>query len=172
MAEKYPLAELLRVRSLREEKMANEVSRCRLLVAEAEAMVEQRKRELVDYIAWRVGREEELYAQVMEQAIQRKELDELKLTIQILREKELNYEERIREAEKAVADALEALESAQRDHRAAIKARQKLDEHYGMWAQEVAKAVEYGLEKEMEDFPQILKRTDSIDEVKDFIIEH
>ena len=95
----------------------------------------------------------------MQQAIQRKELDDLKQNIQILRDKETDYEQRIIAAENGVKEAESALEAALAEHRAAIKACQKLDEHKEIWAQEVAKEIEYNQEKEMEDF-----RTKDLDE--------
>ena len=149
---RYPLEDLLRVRNFREDNAANELTRRRRAVEQAEQLVQQRKRELEEYIQWRINREEELYREVMQKPVQLKALDDLKQDIQLLREKEHLYEERIREAEKAVVQAKEALDQAQADYQAAVRDRQKIDEHKGIWAQETAKINEANQEKELEDF--------------------
>src|SRR5690606_14716604 len=96
---KYPLEDLLRVRRFREDERANELTRRRKAVAEAEEQLERRKQELRDYVDWRIRREKELYDEVLRQEIAVKQLDDLKLNIQILRENELAYQERIKQAE-------------------------------------------------------------------------
>lgn len=149
---KYPLEDLLRVRNFREDNAANELTKRRREVEQAEELVQQRKQELADYIQWRIKREEELYNQVMQKPVQLKDLDDLKQDIQLLREKEHLYEDRIREAEKALADARQALEDAHAQYQAAVRDRQKIDEHKDLWAQETAKINEANAEKELEDF--------------------
>ena len=149
---KYPLEDLLRVRNFREDNAANELTRRRREVEQAEQLVQQRKKELEEYIQWRIKREEELYQEVMQKPVQLKDLDDLKQDIQLLREKEHLYEDRIREAEKALADARQALDDAHAQYQAAVRDRQKIDEHKDLWAQETAKINEANAEKELEDF--------------------
>lgn len=149
---KYPLEDLLRVRNFREDNAANELTKRRREVEQAEELVQQRKQELADYIQWRIKREEELYNVVMQKPVQLKDLDDLKQDIQLLREKEHLYEDRIREAEKALADARQALDDANAQYQAAVRDRQKIDEHKDLWAQETAKINEANAEKELEDF--------------------
>ena len=117
---KYPLEDLLRVRNFREDNAANELTKRRRAVEAAEDLVKQRKRELEEYIQWRIQREEELYREVMQKPVQLKELDDLKQDIQLLREKESLYEERIREAENGVVQAKEALVLVQCDGQDAV----------------------------------------------------
>ena len=152
MSAKYPLKDLLRVRNFREDNAAKELTRCRAEVKKAEELLQQQKQELADYIKWRILREEEMYQEVMEKKVQLKELDDLKQDIQMLREKEFAYEERIRDSEQALQAAKEALEQAHQGYQKAVKDRQKIDEHKGMWAQETAKISEANQEKELEDF--------------------
>lgn len=149
---KYPLEALLGVRKFREDGAANEVTRCRRAVEEARELVEQRKRELQEYTEWRVKREAELYAEIMDQAIHVGELDDLKLKIQMLRDKELTLEDRIKEAERGVEAAQENLEKSIAQHRIAVRDREKIDEHKELWNQDQAKAAEAAAELEMEDF--------------------
>lgn len=152
MATKYPLEDLRRIRTFREETAANDVIRCRRLVEQAAKLLEERKKQLAEYIEWRIAREEAMYQEIMQQLIQRKDLDELKVNIQILRDKELTYRERVVQAEKELAEAQATWQAAVATHQAAVKARQKLDEHKEMWAREVERELEFKQEIELEDF--------------------
>ena len=115
---KYPLEDLLRVRNFREDNAASELTKRRTEVEEAKQLLEQRKQELADYTQWRIQREEELYQEVMEQKVQLKTLDDLKMDIQMLREKEAVYQQRIVDAQQALKAAEQALEQAHQQHRA------------------------------------------------------
>jgi type III secretion protein O len=149
----YILEDLLRVRKFREDAAAAELTRCRKLVAEAEEQVELRKRELQEYVQWRLKREEEMYREVMQKPIHLNDLEDLKVSIQILRDDELKYEERIITAEKQLNEARQELEQAQAAYRQAVKDREKLEEHKEMWLEEEQKLQEAQAEKEIEDIP-------------------
>ncbi|MBI1247960.1 hypothetical protein GC197_08990 [bacterium] len=149
---KYPLQDLLRVRNFREENAANALTVKRRELEQAEQLVAQRKKELEDYIQWRINRESEMYQEVMKKSIHLQALDDLKQDIQILRDKQNIYEDQITKAEKALQEAQQALEQARVHHLQAVKDRKKIDEHKELWAQEVAKISESNQEKELEDF--------------------
>lgn len=160
---RYPLEDLLRVRKFREDERAQELTRKRGEVEDAVQLVAKRKQELVDYTAWRINREKELYDEVMMREIEVKDLDALKLNIQILRENELAYAERIKEAEKALEAARQALAAAQAAYMKAVRDKGKIEEHKGWWAQEEAKEAEANAEKELEDFRVRTPETDESD---------
>ena len=149
---RYLLQDLLNVRGRREDAAHDRVMASRKLLEQAELEVVRRKQERVDYIAWRIQREEELYQQIMNHLVQIRNLDDLKIDIQLLREKESVYEQRILEAEKGVADAKDALHNAEAELRKASRDKRKLEEHKDMWTQELAKEAEMGADKETEDF--------------------
>ena len=149
---KYELQDLLNVRKIREDNAAAEVTLRRQLVAEAEQNVVRRKQELQDYIQWRIQREQELYDSVMQQEVHLNDLEELKLDVQILRDKEHAYKEKIIEAEKQLKDAQDNLETAKQKYTEAVRNREKLDEHKKIWTEEAEKEQEFEAEKEMEDF--------------------
>lgn len=149
----YILEDLLRVRKFREDAAAAEMTRCRKLVAEAEELVGQRKKELKEYVQWRLQREEEMYQEVMQKSIHLNDLEDLKTNIQILRDDELKYEERIITAEKQLGEARQRLEQARAAYRQAVKNREKLEEHKALWLEEEQKAAEAQAEKEAEDIP-------------------
>ena len=152
MSSTYPLEDLLRVRKFREEAAASEVTKCRIAVEQAAQLLVDRQQALKEYIEWRIGREKELYEEILRQEIQLRKLDDLKLEIQQLRDRESVYEDQIHEAEKGLQQAQEALEGARAAYHEAYKNVEKIDEHKEIWAQEERKLSEEFEEKELEDF--------------------
>lgn len=152
MAIRYPLEDLLRVRRLREEDRQNGVTQARQGVERAAQGVEDAKKRLAEYAAWRVEREAQLYAEVMHREIAVRDLDELKVKIQLLRDQELAHAQGVRDAEKALAAARDALAAARAAHAQAVKETRKIQEHREWWTAEALREAEMGQEKELEDF--------------------
>ncbi len=149
---KYPLQDLLRVRLFREDAAQAEVTSARRKVQAAQELIEQRQQELADYIKQREQQEKQLWDDIIDQDVQMRDLDDLKLKIQIIRDKQTSYEEAVEQAKRDLLAAEEALEQAQADYSLAAKERRKIDEHKDIWAQEEAQRCEAEAEKEMEDF--------------------
>lgn len=149
---RYVLEDLLRVRQFREDAAANAVVQQRGRVTYAEQELAGRRRELTEFAAWRARQEESLYQQVMHKQILRKDLDDLKAALQELQLQELARQQKIMDAERALDEARKALQAAQQAHTAAVKAREKLNEHKAIWLQDALKEAEDLQEKEVEDF--------------------
>lgn len=149
---KYPLQDLLRVRLFREENAQAEVTKKRAELEQAEEAVKEREQELAEYIKYRETREEELYDDIMKKPVQLRNLDDLKVDIQILREKQGLYEQKVDEAKQERVTAEEKLEETRRAYLLSVKERQKIDEHKEIWTQEMDKVREADAEKELEDF--------------------
>ena len=149
---KYPLEELLRVRLHREDVAQSAVVACREKVRQAEHELQNRKNELAEYIDYRQQREEALYQEIMEQEVQMRDLDDLKVNISLLQQKQFEFEDLVQAAKRELEEAEAELAQAQAVYAATVKERQKIDEHKAVWAQEDAKHREAELEKEMEDF--------------------
>ena len=126
--------------------------RSRVAVTEAEAAVVARKKDLQEYIAWRIAEENRLYDKVMKQMVQRQKLDDLLTDVQLLRGKESEFRERILQAEKALEDAKKKLVEDTAAHQEAMRKCEKLEEHKKMWLVEMEALQEQAVEKEMEDF--------------------
>src|SRR5262245_12935107 len=132
---RYPLEDLLRVRRFREDNAARELTARRRELEQTEEALRQRRQEAADYRTWRIRREDELYQEIMRQAIQRQDLDDLKLKIDSLRAEEINLQERILQAERDVVAAREALEQAHAAWIASVRDREKITEHKAEWTQ-------------------------------------
>ncbi len=149
---RYPLQDLLRVRRFREDNASAELTAQRKRVVEAEELVEQRKKEVVDFHAWRLRREDELYAEIVKQQVHRNDLDDLRAKIEGLRAEELAKEEQARQAETALTTARELLVKRHAAWMQATRDREKISEHREQWMQEEARESENHAEKELEDF--------------------
>lgn len=106
----YALKDLLRVRELRKQTAETAVTKARQAVKEAQALVKQRQKELKDYQEWRPKQEQRLFDAVMQKQVKRSNLDDIKGEIAILREKELDFVERVKEAQSQVEAANQTLQ--------------------------------------------------------------
>ncbi|HVJ84346.1 MAG TPA: YscO family type III secretion system apparatus protein [Caulifigura sp.] len=152
MPARYPLQDLLRVRQFRENNASSVLTAQRKRVVEAEQLVEQRKKEVVEFHNWRLNREEELFAEIVKQQVHRNDLDELRAKIDGLRAEELALEQKVLDAETALKSARELLVKAHAAYLQATRDREKITEHREQWMQEEARESENNAEKELEDF--------------------
>lgn len=149
---RYPLHDLLRVRQYREDNASQAVMRRRKQVAEAEEEVRQRTKEAEEFHEWRLKREDELYAELMNKKVHRQDIDDLKLKIEGLRAEEVAKKEKILEAERHLEASRKALQEAQAALVTAQRDRQKITEHKELWLQEAARESESRQDKELEEF--------------------
>jgi exonuclease VII small subunit len=146
------LKDLLRIRHMREDAAASQCTSERKRVAAAEESLQSRQKAAADFHAWRLRREDELYAEVVRQPVHRGDLDELRSHIDHLRAEELALEAQVHEAEKHLKECQDALAKAHLAWQQAIRDREKISEHREQWVQEEARERETLAEKELEDF--------------------
>ena len=149
---KYVLEDLLRVRRVREDAAARQMAQRKATLVELNNELEIRKRELAEYQRWRLHREAELYAELLEQAIHRRDLDTLHHRLQKLRADENSCQARVTEMSERIQKEEEALEVDRQEYFKAYRSRDKLDQHKSLWIRDARKAQELADEKESEDF--------------------
>jgi type III secretion protein O len=149
---KYVLQPLLTVRRFREDAAANATIAQRGKVAAAEAELAKRRAALAEYDAWRIRREEELWQSIIGRQVQNKDIDNLKLDLQIVWAGQVERQEAVFEGEKSLEEAREKLAEAIVAHRKAMRSREKLDMHKDMWRDAKLKEAEYAADIELEDF--------------------
>jgi type III secretion protein O len=149
---KYLLEPLLKVRRFREDAAANAMVAQRRKVAAAEEELARRRGELAEYVVWRAAREEELWRSVIGRTVANADLDDLKLDLRILQAGHNERQEAVFGAEKSLEEERARLVEAVDAHRRALRSREKLDLHRGLWKDERARAIEYAAELELEDF--------------------
>ena len=149
---KYPLQRLLRLRFIREDKAAAEVTRRKQLLAEAKLEKIRCEKELADYREWRIEEEKRLFDAIKGKEISQKELDAYKHELLKLRGKEVQLEERIFEAQKQIDRCEQNLQDARDAYLGAVKERKKIEEHRSRWVEIEKLRQEREEEKELEEF--------------------
>lgn len=152
MKNKYPLADLLRVRLLREDKALEEITIAQRKLDDAIRYLKEQEDTLKSFKRFRQSEEIRLYNSIMKQIVKQEKVDEVKAEVARLRLEELAYIEKVKQAEKDLEQAKQNLEQAKIDYQNAIKSRQKIDEHKAIWKEAALKEEEFNVEKEMEDF--------------------
>lgn len=145
----------MRVREHRETAAGNAVKAKRNLLDEARRLLKEKEKALADYRKWRIQKEESLYGEVKDQNISLKELDDLKLKIVLLREKETELEHEILKAEQARDKAEDELSQAMSAYRKAIREKKKIEEHREKWLEEASLEEERERDKELEEYQKM-----------------
>lgn len=158
---KYPLAAMLSTRKIREDRAARESRQARAAVEEAKEAAAAAYEKWRAHREWRPGEERRLFESVRGEILSRTELDGHVGDIEALRAAELRLEEAYRAAEQAVTAAEAEAEKARVRHAAAIRDREKIDEHRKLWQREEDKRLEMAEEAELEDFPSPGARDES-----------
>lgn len=148
----YPLERLLQVRKFREDAAAAEIARCVHALEDAKQALVQHQKELEAYIAWRLKEEDTLFKEIQNKEISLSEVETYKQTLLSLRGKEVQYEERILEAEKHIEDCKVALEQARKARLLAMRERAKIEEHGERWQDEQRLLAERAEDLELEEF--------------------
>ena len=163
---KYVLQDLLNIRNMREDDAAQAVTVAKYKVEEAARAIEDKIKEKEDYVIWRKKREIELYDGIKGKKVKLQDLDDLKNRVYMLRQRDLAFEKAIDDAKRAKVEAEKAVEDAIAKHKAAIKERQKIEEHKKIWLDEKLAEENEKQEKEAEDFTK-RKDEDELDEDDD-----
>lgn len=148
----YPLQDMVRVRSHREEQASQAVTRARRLLEEARAVVLRLQKELDDYRTWRVHEERRLLDSLMRRLLKLGEISDVRQTIVHLREREFEMIDAVKQAEAAVTKAEVQLEECRGKHIKAVRDLEKLLEHRLVWLSERALEQEMAEDLELEDF--------------------
>lgn len=147
----YILQDLYKVRELRERDAHNAVIRMRYQVEEATKEVSRCEKELIDFRNWRLKEEDRLYDEIMEEEIKVAKIKEIKAGIAKLRDQELDYQNKLQEAEKSLEEAKDRLEQAKLRHQKTIRELEKLNEHKVRFEREWKKEQERLNDLQMEE---------------------
>jgi hypothetical protein len=161
---RYPLHDMVFVREHREEKASLAVKTARRLVREAELALAEKEKTLAEFSAWRVAEEERLIQSIMRRPVKLGDINDMRLEISGMRERELDYIDQVRKAEGELDRAKEELEKARQAHRKAQQDLEKLVEHRIEWQREQFVENERLADLELEDFigpktPELIPET-------------
>lgn len=146
------LAELYRIKQLRENDALIEVRKRRYRVEDCARTKDQKATELADYRQWRPAREDELFADLRRKPVVLQAVDDYKAALGLLRERENGLVDQLNQAEKNLASAKSDLTSAEASHAAALRAREKFAEFLAIQRREVQRLKDYREDLELEEF--------------------
>lgn len=122
------LSDLLRIKIYREEKAEMAFTRARQLLLQADEILDLARSSLQEYKRECEHKEREMYADLCTRLVFLRELDEVTLDIQLMKEQTALHEQEVEEAKEARHAAVERVNQARQDHRDAVRIREKFTE--------------------------------------------
>lgn len=147
------LDSLLEIKKFRENSAHNELQNRRRIQEERARDLERSQDDLRQYHAFRERREVELFEEIRGKLVTLRELDDQKMQIHFLREKEANMEGRVLEAENALNKAKDGVDEARRLHQEASRTVEKYRTFIDIQRQAERREAERREELELEEHP-------------------
>jgi type III secretion protein O len=122
------LTDLLRIKVFREEKAELALARARQFLVQADMTLDTTRRTLQEYLRDCERKERDMYADLCTRLVFLKEINEVTLDIELMKEQTARHEQDVEEAKEARNTAAEQLEQAKQDHRDAVRMREKFTE--------------------------------------------
>ena len=138
----YALQSLLRIRAMREDRAAGEMTAARQVVAAAQETLAARRRDLAQYEATREERRDRIFETVIGRAVTLDQLDLAKEGVARIDEEGILKADNVRQAEAKLHESEAAETVAREKFNLATKNRMKIDEHKAVWLDEERKEEE------------------------------
>lgn len=122
------LTDLLRIKIYREEKAELALARARQFLVQADEALDEARRSLQNHKRESERKEREMYADLCTRLVFLRELDDVTLDMQLMKEQTARHEQAVKEAKEARDIAAERLDQAKQDHRDAVRMREKFSE--------------------------------------------
>lgn len=148
----YALQPLLRIRTLREDRAAGELTAARQALAAAEEALAARERELAEFESTKEERRDRIYAAVIGRAVSRDQLDMVTEGVARIDEEGTLKADNVTRADAERRKCEKGVATARVNLNVATKNRMKIDEHRAVWLADEARAEEARAEGELEDF--------------------
>ena len=148
----YALQPLLVIRETREDRARGELTAARRAVAEAEAALAARRRELADWQDTKDARRDRIYSAIIGRTVSRDQIDLAQEGVARIDEEGALKADNVKRAEAERQTRQAAAETARSAFALAMKNRMKIDEHRAVWLAEDARIAEARAEGELEDF--------------------
>ena len=148
----YALQSMLRIRAMREDRAATELTAARREVSRAQERLSQRKRDLEEYEATKEARRDRIYEAVIGRAVSMEDLDLAREGVARIDEEGLLKADNVVQAEADLQKCRNNAETSRQAFVSASKNRMKITEHRSIWEAEEAAEAERRSEMELEDF--------------------
>ena len=148
----YALQSMLRIRAMREDRAATELTAARREVSRAQERLSQRKRDLEEYEATKEARRDRIYEAVIGRAVSMEDLDLAREGVARIDEEGVLKADNVVQAEADLQKCRNNAETSRQAFVSASKNRMKITEHRSIWEAEEAAEAERRSEMELEDF--------------------
>ena len=148
----YALQSMLRIRAMREDRAATELTAARREVTRAQERLSQRKRDLEEYEATKEARRDRIFESVVGRAVSMEALDLAREGVARIDEEGILKADNVVQAEADLQKCKDNAETSRQAFVSASKNRMKITEHRSIWEAEEAAVAEYRSEMELEDF--------------------
>lgn len=148
----YALQSMLRIRVMREDRAATELTAARREVSRAQERLSQRKRDLEEYEATKEARRDRIYEAVIGRAVSMEDLDLAREGVARIDEEGILKADNVVQAEADLQKCRNNAETSRQAFVSASKNRMKITEHRSIWEAEEAAEAEHRSEMELEDF--------------------
>ena len=146
------LQSMLRIRAMREDRAATELTAARREVSRAQERLSQRKRDLEEYEATKEARRDRIYEAVIGRAVSMEDLDLAREGVARIDEEGILKADNVVQAEADLQKCRNNAETSRQAFVSASKNRMKITEHRSIWEAEEAAEAERRSEMELEDF--------------------
>jgi hypothetical protein len=148
----YALQSLLRIRQMREDRAASELTVARREVANAQRTLEARQADLAAYEATKEARRNRIFDAIVGRAVSMDDLDLVREGIARIDEEGVLKADNVVQARAELKKRTDAAEQTRMAFVVASKNRMKITEHRVIWTQAENEASEHRQEAELEDF--------------------
>ena len=148
----YALQSMLRIRTMREDRAATELTAARREVTHAQERLVQRKRDLEEYEATKDARRDRIFEAVIGRAVSMEDLDLAREGVARIDEEGILKADNVVQAEADLQKCRDNAETSRLAFVSASKNRMKITEHRAIWEAEESAEAEYRSEMELEDF--------------------
>ena len=148
----YALQSMLRIRTMREDRAATELTAARREVLRAEECLSQRKNDLAQYEATKEERRDRIFAALLGRPVSMDDLDRAREGVARIDEEGILKADNVVQAEAELRKRKENAEVSRLAFVTASKNRMKITEHRAIWEAEESAEAEYRSESELEDF--------------------
>ena len=148
----YALQSMLRIRAMREDRAATELTAARREVTRAQERLVQRKDDLKEYEATKDARRDRIFEAVIGRAVSMEDLDLAREGVARIDEEGILKADNVVQAEADLQKCRNNAETSRQAFVSASKNRMKITEHRSIWEAEEAAEAERRSEMELEDF--------------------
>ena len=148
----YALQSMLRIRTMREDRAATELTAARRDVVRAQDVLERRRNELAEFEATKDSRRDRIFEAVLGRAVSMEDLDLAREGIARIDEEGALKADNVVQAGAELQKCIDKAEVSRVAFVSASKNRMKITEHRAIWEAEEMAAAEFRQESELEDF--------------------